>query len=48
MWRDDRETNRYFDVGLLFAALAELGMMAYWSLTQGLAFLSGTNVHFVT
>jgi hypothetical protein len=32
MIRDDREINRYFEVGLLVAALAGLGMMAYWAL----------------
>jgi hypothetical protein len=32
MRRDDREINRYFETGLLIAALAGLGMMAYWAL----------------
>ena len=32
MKRDDREINRYFETGLLIAALAGLGMMAYWTL----------------
>jgi hypothetical protein len=33
MIRDAREINRYFEVGLVVAALAGLGMMAYWALT---------------
>ena len=32
MNRDDREANRYFEAGLLVAALAGLSMMAYWGL----------------
>ncbi len=32
MNRDDREANRYFEAGLLIAALAGLSMTAYWGL----------------
>jgi hypothetical protein len=32
MIRDDREINRYFEAGLLVAALAGLGMLVYWGL----------------
>jgi hypothetical protein len=31
MIRDDREIDRYFEAGLLIAALAALGMMVYWA-----------------
>ncbi|MET3837991.1 hypothetical protein ABIE49_000073 [Bradyrhizobium sp. OAE829] len=33
MIRDEREINRYFEVGLLVAALGGVAMMAYWALT---------------
>lgn len=33
MNRDDREINRYFEVGLLVAALVGIGMIAYWSMS---------------
>jgi hypothetical protein len=32
MSRDYREANRYFEAGLLVAALIGLGMIAYWGL----------------
>jgi hypothetical protein len=30
MHRSDRQTSRYFETGLLIAAVVGLGMMAYW------------------
>jgi hypothetical protein len=33
MIRDDREFSRYFEAGLLIAAIAGLGVMVYWGLT---------------
>jgi len=32
MHRSDREASRFFEAGLLIAALSGLGLMAYWGL----------------
>ena len=32
MHRTDRETSRYFETGLLIAAVVGLGIVAYWGL----------------